>query len=153
MYGVDIQEACEVYEDGRTKVFIGDQADRGFWKRLRESVPRIDIVIDDGGHLSEQQIVTLEEILPYMPPGGVFLCEDIHGIHHKFVAYLYGLADRLNEYDYIPNADASAIKPTQFQRSIHGVHLYPYVAVIEKTDRSVEQFSCPRHGTEWQPFL
>lgn len=150
MYGVDIEAACKSYEDERTKIMIGDQGDRAFWKHFKEIVPKIDVVIDDGGHLPEQQIATLEELLPYMQPGGVFLCEDIHGIHHKFSAYLYGLSDRLNEYAV--TADGSAVDPTEFQRSIHAVHLHPYVAIIEKSDAAVEQFACPRHGTEWQPF-
>jgi len=150
MYGVDIEAACKTYEDERTKVMIGDQGDPAFWKSFKKMVPRIDVVIDDGGHLPEQQIVTLEALLPYMEPGGVFLCEDIHGIHHKFAAYLYGLSDRLNEYEV--TVDGGAVNPTEFQRAIHAVHLHPYVAVIEKADSVVERFACPRHGTEWQPF-
>src|SRR5215831_11037598 len=70
VYGIDINEACKGYEDGTTKIFIGDQSDRDFWRRFRTAVPDIDIVIDDGGHMPEQQIVTLEETLPYIRPGG-----------------------------------------------------------------------------------
>ena len=57
--------------DERTKIFIGDQADRSFWAEVRQTAPLIDIVIDDGGHLPEQQLVTLEELLPHVRPGGV----------------------------------------------------------------------------------
>jgi hypothetical protein len=77
IYGVDINESCRAYEDDRTKIFIGDQADRSFWANVKKSAPHIDIVIDDGGHLAEQQCVTLEEMLPHIRPGGVYLCEDI----------------------------------------------------------------------------
>ena len=76
IYGVDIEPACRQYENTHTRVFIGDQADREFWHQLRRDVPRLDIVIDDGGHRAEQQVVTLEETLPYLSPGGVYLCED-----------------------------------------------------------------------------
>jgi len=64
VYGIDVQEACKVYEGEGKRIFIGDQADREFWRRFREQVPSLDIVIDDGGHRPEQQIVTLEETLP-----------------------------------------------------------------------------------------
>ena len=53
------------------KVFIGDQADRKFWSQFRREVPILDLVIDDGGHEPEQQIVSLEELLPHLRPGGV----------------------------------------------------------------------------------
>ena len=47
VYGVDIKAACMAYEDEKTKVFIGDQADRAFWAKVRKAVPTIDILIDD----------------------------------------------------------------------------------------------------------
>src|SRR5215467_12872779 len=61
IYGVDIEEACRAYEGERIKIMIDDQADRMFWAEFKKSVPVIDILIDDGGHLAEQQLVTLEE--------------------------------------------------------------------------------------------
>jgi len=61
---VDIEEACRVYENDWTSISIGDQADRGFWKRFKQEHPRIDVLIDDGGHQPEQQLATLEEMLP-----------------------------------------------------------------------------------------
>jgi hypothetical protein len=70
VYGIDIREECKSYEDEKTKIFIGDQADRKFWKQFRKQVPCVDIVIDDGSHATEQQIVTLEEMLPHIRSGG-----------------------------------------------------------------------------------
>src|SRR3982074_1048174 len=68
IYGGDIHEPGRAFEDERTKVFIGDQADRSFWADVKKTAPFIDIVIDDGGHLPEQQLVTLEELLPHVRP-------------------------------------------------------------------------------------
>lgn len=95
VYGVDIEEACKSYENDYTTVFIGDQEDREFWRRFRENTPPIDIVIDDGGHRAEQQLVTLEETLPYMRQGGVYLCEDISNRNY-FAAYASRLTEGLN---------------------------------------------------------
>jgi len=147
VYGVDIEPACKTYEDERTKIFIGDQADRAFWRDFRNQVRAVDILIDDGGHFPEQQIATLEEMLPHMRPGGVYLCEDIHSLNNHFAAYVGGLADGINAVQREEGV------PTGFQRDIHSVHLYPYVAVIEKCERPKEKLIAPRHGTEWQPFL
>jgi len=60
-----------------------------------------DIVIDDGGHRPEQQIVTLEELLPHIRPGGVFLCEDVHDEFNKFMFYINGLSHRLKRMERI----------------------------------------------------
>lgn len=156
IYGVDIQPACRTYEDQRTRIFIGDQADRAFWKSFREQVPVIDILIDDGGHLPHQQIITLEEMLPHLQPGGVYLCEDIHGIGNEFAARAHALADELNAFQRIREPDESRrllAATNDSQRLIHSVHFYPFVCVIEKHATPVAQLEAPKHGTQWQPFL
>ena len=66
IFGVDIEPDCRVYESDNIKIFIGDQADRLFWRDFRQQVTTLDIVIDDGGHLAEQQIVSVEELLPFL---------------------------------------------------------------------------------------
>jgi hypothetical protein len=66
IYGVDIEPACQFDESSEAGVFIGDQADPSFWKDFLKKVPRVDIVIDDGGHRTFQQVATLEALLPYI---------------------------------------------------------------------------------------
>ncbi len=156
VYGVDIEPACVAYAKERTHVLIGDQADRSFWRRVREEVPRFDIVIDDGGHEPEQQIVTLEELVPHMNPGGVYLCEDIVGHNNEFATYALALTKALNEASTLQRAESgleASIAPTPFQAEVHSIHFYPLVCVIEKNRAAVERFSAPKHGTSWQPFL
>jgi Methyltransferase domain len=157
VYGVDIQEACKVYEDNYTKVFVGDQADREFWKHFKKEVPAIDILIDDGGHLPEQQITTLEEMLPHLRSGGIYLCEDVHGNLNEFTAYVNGLTNNLNAFVKITELYDKSVQlsctPTHFQSAIHSIHFYPFLTVIEKADSPVTQFVAPKYGTEWQPFI
>jgi hypothetical protein len=150
VYGIDIKEACKAYEGDRVKIFIGDQADRQFWRRFKEEVPQVDILIDDGGHLPGQQIVTLEEMLPHLRPGGVFLCEDVITVPNKFPGYIYGLSRHLNAYAYRP--DDLQVDMSKFQSSIQSVHLYPYVTVIEKSASPIEHIRLPMQGTEWRPL-
>ncbi len=152
--GVDIAPECRSYEDEGTKIAIGDQADRRFWETFRRDNPDVDIVIDDGGHEPEQQIVTLEETLPHIRPGGIYLCEDVHGRGSHFAAFAHALADNLNESHRAPDAGGlPRYRATPFQSSIAAVTFYPYVVVIEKTDSPRTEFTAPKHGTAWQPFL
>lgn len=152
IYGVDIEPACRVYQAERTHIFIGDQSDRAFWSTFRERVPRVDVLIDDGGHQPEQQIVTFEEMFPHISPGGVYVCEDMHGADHKFGAYVYGLTSALNDYRRKPGPQP-VVEASPLQRAIQSVHLYPFVTVVEKTRSPIDELVSRRYGTEWQPFL
>jgi hypothetical protein len=113
----------------------------------------VDVLIDDGGHHPEQQKVTLEEMLQHLRPGGVYICEDVHGICHPFAAYVHALADELNAVvGWTHQEQGLTSTPTPFQAAIHSVHLYPFVVVIEKRDSILNGFSAPKHGTKWEPF-
>ena len=155
IYGVDIQPECRAYESANVKIFIGDQANSSFWRDVRRSVPTLDIVIDDGGHLPEQQIVSIEELLPFMRPGGVYCCEDVHGVGHQFASYINGFAHKLNEWHIDPNDKEGRLvsRCPPFQAAINSIHLYPFMAVLEKNGVAVSELVAPRHGTQWQPFM
>jgi hypothetical protein len=154
--GMDIEPDTKRYEDQTTEVLIGDQSDREFWARFRRDVPSVDIVIDDGGHAPLQQLATLEELLPHLRPGGVFICEDIHGVGNTFGAYVAGLVQNLNAMTVEPllgDFEKGILsRATPFQRSINSVHLYPYMVVIERNTVPVESLISEKHGTSWQPF-
>jgi hypothetical protein len=142
VYGVDIEPGCLIYKSENIDILIGNQGDRSFWRNVKQTIPKIDVFIDDGGHHPEHQLVTLEEMLPHIAPGGVYLCEDIHGCPHYFASYLCGLASTLNS-----GAD------TDFLKAIESVHFYPYIGVIEKTAQLRTPLTSERRGTQWQPFL
>ncbi|MEO8667742.1 MAG: class I SAM-dependent methyltransferase [Bauldia sp.] len=142
IYGVDIEEACRVYASEQVEILIGDQGDRSFWANFRRQVPLLDVVVDDGGHVPDEQIVSLEELLPHLRGGGVYVCEDTHVAPNRFTSYVSGLASRLNEGD-----------PSPFLKAVDSVHLYPYVTVIERNDHERVPLRSTHRGTEWQPFL
>lgn len=158
IYGVDIEPACRAYESEFIRVFIGDQGDRNFWKRVKQEVQSLDIVIDDGSHLSAHQIATFEELLPHIEPGGVYLCEDISGVLNSFASYIYGFAHNLNacadtQYNSDNNERTEVRHPTDLQSAVGSIHLYPYVTVVERTTRPVQEFVSIKRGTKWEPFL
>jgi hypothetical protein len=153
IYGVDIEDVCKTYENDHVSIFIGDQEDRAFWSTLRKSVEGIDILIDDGGHTPEQQQITLEEMLPHLRPGGVYLCEDVQGPFNRFSAFATGLVNELNSISMIEDSVPSQSSISRFQSSIHSIHFYPYIVVIEKHCVPPDKLSSLKHGTEWQPYL
>lgn len=149
VYGIDINDACRQFEDEKTSIFIGDQADPEFWRRIKEKVPLLDIVIDDGGHEAEQQVPTFEALFEHLRPGGVYLCEDIHGVHHGFNAFVAGLYGALNSWPHDGLPQNLACRTTPLQAVVQAIHLYPFVAVVEKADRPVEWLRAVKRGSQW----
>jgi hypothetical protein len=154
--GVDIEPACRVYADDATTILIGDQGDAAFWERCRAQFPRIDVVIDDGSHRPTDQMTSVEALLPWLAPGGVYVCEDVHGIDNEFAAFAHAFADRLNEVRWLPKPPERELPPvgtSATQAGVASVSLYPFVVVFERTPSPVAEYTMPRHGTEWQPFF
>jgi hypothetical protein len=127
VYGADINAPCKLYEDNRTKVFIGDQADPKFWDNVKKQVPRIDILIDDGGHTQDQMTATLGLMLEHLSPNGIYVTEDIHGQENPFWHAL-----QLNQLD------SSLFHFKDLGKHISSVHVYPYLLVIEKAGNKGE---------------
>lgn len=158
IYGVDIEPSCEIYNNNNIEIYIGDQADRSFWQYFCQEVPVLDVVIDDGGHLPQQQLTTLESLLPHLAPGGVYICEDVHGARNDFALRAQKMADDLNSFDNVqlnPDDDSRRIvsSTTPLQSTVASVCFYPFVVAIEKNDSAITEFIAPKRGTLWQPFL
>ncbi len=67
----------------RSHLHRGDQTDEWFLCFLANSVDGFDIIIDDGSHVVEDQIVTFECLFPYVKSGGVYVIEDLHTSYWK----------------------------------------------------------------------
>lgn len=154
IYGVDIEPSCLEHAAENVEIFIGDQSSPEFWARFVTEVPRIDVVLDDGGHTFDQQVTSLECLLPHLAPGGVYICEDTVGIANPFHDYAVGLARNLHSDKPMEgNSDGEAqVQQTALQRAIGSIHVYPFVTVIEKRADSAKQFELRRHGTQWPTF-
>jgi hypothetical protein len=151
VYGVDIDPACRQYEGERTKILIGDQQDRAFWHSVKSTVAPLDIIIDDGGHEAEQQIVTLEEMLPHTRSGAVYICEDVHQSNQMFLPYVSGIVTELSEFTFIPNTTETVSAVNNFQRYVSGIHSYPFITVIERRGIELRQLIAPKRGSLEQP--
>lgn len=153
--GVDIDVACQAYASDHVRIHIGDQGDRLFWRRLKDKEPAFDIIVDDGSHLFRDQAATFEEMLSHLRPGGVFLCEDVHGIFNKLPDYMIGLTANLNAWAPEPPPAETptrfASPASEFQRNVFSVHFYAFVVVVERTDAQDGDFFSSPKGTSWQP--
>jgi len=138
--GVDINPNCKQFEGPGVRIVIGDQGDRRFLRTLAAELPPIDILIDDGGHTMQQQICTFEELFPKVAPTGVYLVEDLHtsywarwggGVRRKgtFIEYSKAFIDQIHAWH---SRDPKRLAVSEFTRSVHSLHYYDSVLVIEK---------------------
>lgn len=151
--GVDIEPACKAYEREGVEVLIGDQADRRFWRSALAGMPPLDLVLDDGGHQTEQQVVTFEEVFPNIAPGGIYICEDVHSAGNGFFRYMSVLADRLNACQFERTDHGTSTPTSPVAKWIRSVHVYPFMVVVERNRTPVEHLVSEKKGTQWQPFL
>jgi hypothetical protein len=140
IYGIDINPHCKQLEEEQIEIIIGDQEDRKFLQSIGKSIPRIDILIDDGGHTMKQQINTFEELFPHIAQDGVYLCEDLHTSYWYKYGGGYKKSDTFIEYsknfiDYI-NAwhswEPKRFKISDFTKSVYSLNYYDSILVIEK---------------------
>lgn len=107
VYGIDINPNCKTLEEDNIKIFIGSQEDREFLQKVKREIGRVDILIDDGGHTMNQQIVSFEELFDCVADDGIYLCEDLctsylssYGGGYKssetFIEYSKNLIDYIN---------------------------------------------------------
>ena len=156
IHGIDIDPNCARVAEDRIVPHIGNQADVGFLKQVVEEMGGVDIVIDDGGHLSPLQIASFEALYPIVDSSGVYICEDTRasywsrygGGHRKpgtFIEYAKALVDPLHAW-YIE--DDTIARDATFARTTLGIFFYDSMVVFEKRPRDVPvQYAVGRVGS------
>jgi len=91
IYGVDIMQyenISKIEKLNRVKFLIGNAYDQSFVNTL----PNVDIIIDDGPHTKESQINFLKLYLPKLNEGGTLIIEDVQNLEYiteygKMISY------------------------------------------------------------------
>lgn len=139
-YGIDINPKCVQFETENVKIFIGSQEDSVFLTKVKQEIPDIDILIDDGGHTMMQQIVSFENLFDKIKDEGIYLCEDNHtsywfdfggGMKRKgtYIEYIKNLIDVMHLW--YAGRD-TFIKNHTLKEQIYAIHIYDSIVVIEK---------------------
>lgn len=139
IYGIDIDPRISEHKehyDSNVELFVGDQASPEFWDEFLKKVPEIDIFIDDGGHTSEQQMITLHKVFPHIKMGGVFLCEDTHtsywmglGNPQTFAMYCQIVSDFVN-YEHVNGHKFEDMAKNYY--GLYSTTVYNSMVVFEK---------------------
>jgi len=137
--GVDINPLCKRFESDKIKIFIGSQDDKKFLHSLKAQIPKVDILIDDGGHMMSHLRTTFNELYNWVKEDGVYLAEDLHtcywplyggGFKRKssFIEYCKELIDQLNAW----HSEQKKLRVNEFTETTHSIHFYDSIVVFEK---------------------
>jgi len=132
--GIDINPKCKEFESERIKIYIGDQSNVAFMDEFATREDYFDIIIDDGGHHSYQQIYSWK-FLYYnvLSPTGIYLVEDCGTSYFQeygggfknpesFIEFSKALVDEINEHGIISN----------FTKVTASISFYSNIVVFER---------------------
>ena len=137
--GLDFNPDALRWNEEGFEIHIGNQADPGFWDDLYSRIGEVDIVLDDGGHTNEQQIVTLNKSIPNVRDGGLVIVEDTHTSYmnnfgnpskYSFVNYAKFIVDSINSR--FPNLK---LPQNQFKDCVYNVSFYESI-ICFRIDRA-----------------
>ena len=112
--GIDLNPQAKKWEEHGFEIFIGNQADESFWDGFLAAVGKVDVILDDGGHTNEQQVVTAHKCIPHINDGGLLIVEDTHTSYwahfgnpsrYSFMVYSKRIVDGINSR--FPEVEAS----------------------------------------------
>lgn len=82
--GIDLNPEAKKWERDGFEIFIGSQTDPRFWEDFFLKVGSVDVLLDDGGHMNDQQTTTVLSCLPHISDGGLLIVEDTCTSYTKF---------------------------------------------------------------------
>lgn len=108
--GCDINPDCHklTYDNPNIHVIVGDANEDGVVEKIKaETAGSIDLIIDDGSHVSSDIIKTFIKYFPLLSDDGIFIIEDLHCSYWKefegglydpmsSMAFLKKLSDAIN---------------------------------------------------------
>lgn len=157
IFGIDIFDKRGV-EEGRIKTFQGSQVDEQFLKRVVEEIGGVDIVIDDGSHINSDVIRTFAILFPLLRRDGIYAVEDTQTSYWPgfggsseelnsratIMGYFASLLHSLNHQEILKKGYA----PTEFDRSIVGMHFYHNLILVCKGENSETSNLLEKNWTE-----
>jgi hypothetical protein len=106
--GIDLNPEALKWQEYGFEIYIGDQGDPIFWQATLAKIGQFDVLLDDGGHQSFQQIVTAVEALKFANKECQIVIEDTctsfmrdfasHG-KYSFLEYIKAATDTLTAKD------------------------------------------------------
>ena len=134
--GIDLNPKAKKLEKDGFEIFIGSQADENFWNEFFIKVGKIDILLDDGGHENDQQIIALNKTIPNINDDGLIVVEDTHTSYLKkfgnpskysFINYSKYIIDVINSR--FPTTEIK--KNNDFRNKIYSISFFESMVILK----------------------
>lgn len=132
--GIDFNPAAKKWEEYGFEIWIGNQSDGKFWDDFFKEVGDVDVILDDGGHTFEQQIITADKCIPFIKDGGLLIVEDTHTSYMKkfgypskysFIEWVKYLIDNINSrYEKVN------ISKLKYNKSIYSICVFDSIVAF-----------------------
>jgi len=137
--GIDLNPDAQRWREHGFEIFIGDQSDPAFWDRFYAEVGPVDILLDDGGHMNQQQIVTADKALDHIKDGGCLIVEDVHASYlpefgnpsdGSFIAFAKRVVDSL-----AGRFPAIKVVGNEYWKKVYSMTFYESIVVFKVDSR------------------
>jgi len=143
--GIDVQPNRKDFEEDGIEIFIGSQDDPKLIDVIFEKYPKIDIVLDDGGHKKEHMVASFNLLYDRLQPDGVYMVEDTCtcywksynggiGVEGSFIEFAKHKMDEINaEYT------KGKLPITKFTRFTDSITCYASIVAFERRKQAMKQ--------------
>ena len=143
IFGIDIDPGCKTFDGLHAQVRIGSQDDAGFLDKVLTEMGGVDVIVDDGSHLSSHQIKSFQHLFPKLSDGGIYICEDLHSNYWRgwhqggyrrggtFIETTKRIIDDMHS-DFHQKGERELDRAS---RSVGAMHFYNSMIVIEKSEQ------------------
>ena len=144
IFGIDIDPRCKGFEENGCQIRIGSQADPEFLNRVVNEMGGVDIVVDDGSHITSHQLASFKALFGKVNNGGLYIVEDLHtsywdtwegGLRRPgaFIEIVKDIIDHMHEWYIGVDTGLNALK---IKTLVTGLHVYDSLVVIEKATKN-----------------
>ncbi len=139
LFGIDIDPACARFDGQAAKVRIGSQADAEFLRKVVAEMGGVDIVLDDGSHVSAHIRASLDALYPLLSEGGLYILEDLHacywrghgGGYQRTASFIEAVKTMIDDMHHWYHGKGQKIAATA--GNLGAMHIYDSIVVLEKT--------------------
>jgi hypothetical protein len=76
IYGADVDKKI-LFEEKNIETYFIDQLETKTIKNIKKSIPKLDLIIDDGLHQPDANLNVILDLLDHLNPNGILVIEDI----------------------------------------------------------------------------